>query len=231
MRALRARLLAHHARDERGVTLPELLVTMLLLSFLTALMLGLVSSFSQTFTRERSAADSTTVAAAGMKELTRVVRAGTELRLSGGGAVSAPVFVEAKPNTLTMYAYIDTAAANPKPVKVRFSIDAQRRLVETRWAATSAAAPWTFAAAGSPTSSRPIARLIPTTAPALFEYLDANNAVIPIPGAGFTTDQLRTIAAVRVTLTVQADVTSRADPVQIHNAVGIPNRGISRVRP
>lgn len=228
IRTLRRRLLAH---DDRGLSLPELLVTMLLLSFLTAMIMGLVVSFSQTFTRDRAAADSTTVAAAGMKELTRVVRSGTELRLAGGGSTPSPVFLEAQPNSLTMYAYIDTAATSPRPVKVRFSIDAERRLVETRWVATATSAPWTFVPVGSPSQVRPIARLIPPGADPLFEYLDASNTVIPIPTGGFTTAQLRSIAAVRVTLTVQADVTERAGAVQIHNAVGIPNRGISRVRP
>jgi len=226
-RRLRRRL----RHDDRGVTLPEMLVTMMLLAFLTALILGMVTSFSRTFSRDRAAADSTTVAAAGMKELTRVVRAGTELRLAGGGATQSPVFVEARANTLTMYAYIDTEATDSRPVKVRFAIDGARRLVETRWETTSTADPWAFPAVGAPTRTRPIARLIPAGSPPLFEYLDQGNEAIAIPTGGFTTEQLREIAAVRVTLTVQADVTERADPVQINNAVGIPNRGISRVRP
>ncbi len=218
-------------QDERGVTLPELIVTVFLLGFLTTLILGLVTTFSQTFTRDRSSGDSTMVAAAGMKEVTRVIRSGTELRLTGGGSTSAPVFVDARANSVTLFAYIDTNATSPRPIKVRFAIDAQRRLVETRWLATTTTSPWSFAAEASPSSSRPVARRIPTTAAPLFEYLDVNNQAMTIPSAGFSTDQLRSIAAVRVTLTVQADDTQRADPVQIQNAVGIPNRGISRVRP
>lgn len=224
---MRRRLLAH---DDRGMSLPEVLVTMLLLSFLTALIMGLVVSFSQTFTRDRAAADSTTIAAAGMKELTRIVRAGTELRLAGAASTS-PVFVEAGRDTVTLYAYIDTGATSPRPMKVRFSIDGDRRLVETRWEATSSEAPWTFPAVGSPTQTRPIARGIPVGADPMFVYLDVDGEEMAIPSSGFTTDQLRSIAAVRVTLTVQADDTERVAPVQIQNAVGIPNRGISRVRP
>ncbi|MFS0704170.1 type II secretion system protein J [Cellulomonas sp. 179-A 9B4 NHS] len=219
------------ARGDAGLTLPELLVTMFLLSMITVLMVGTISGFSRAFTRDRSASDSTMVAATGMKEVTRVVRSGTELRLTGGGSASAPVFIEAKPNTLTMYAYIDTNSASPRPMKVRFAIDAQRRLVETRWPATNTTAPWSFPPMSSPSSSRPVARFIPTSAPALFEYLDKDNQPISAPSGGFTSTQLKDIAAVRVTLTVQADATDRAEPVTVHNAVGIPNLGISRVRP
>lgn len=230
MTALRRRLRAGAAGD-RGLTLPELLVTMFLLSLITVLMVGTISGFSRAFTRDRAASDSTMVANTGMKELTRVIRAGTELRLTGGGSTNAPLFVEARANTLTMYAYIDTNSASPRPVKVRFAIDANRRLVETRWAATTSSAPWAFASTGSPSSSRPIARFIPTTAPALFEYRDAQDNPLAIPTGGFTTEQLRKIAAVKVVLTVQADATGRADKVVVENAVGLPNLGISRVRP
>lgn len=216
---------------DQGIGLPELIVTMVLLAIVSTLILTLVTTVSRTFTRDRSATDSTNVAAIGMNELTRVIRGSTELRLTGGGSTNAPAFVSATPNELTVYAYIDADSASPAPVRVRFSIDSQRRLIETRWKASTTAAPWSFVATGSPTSSRPVARLIPTSAPALFTYLDANGNVLVPPGTGFTTEQLRKIAAVQITLTVQADLTDRAQPVTLQNAVGIPNLGISRVRP
>lgn len=231
MRALRARL-ALAARGERGLTLPELLVTMFLLSMITALMVGTISGFSQAFTRDRSASDSTMVANTAMRELTRVVRSGTELRLSGGGSSNAPVFIDARPNALTMYAFVDASAAAPRPIRVRFEIDAQRRLIETRWAVTNAASPWTFAAMSSPYSSRPVARFIPTTAGPLFEYLNKDGVPLVMPASGtLTAAQIKDVAAVRVTVTVQGDMTGRAEPVTVQNAVGIPNLGISRVRP
>lgn len=230
MSALRRRLTVA-ARGERGLTLPELLVTMFLLSMITALMVGTISGFSRTFTRDRAASDSTMVANTAMRELTRVVRSGTELRLAGGGSSNAPVFIDARPNTLTMYAFVDASSASPRPIKVRFEIDAQRRLVETRWAATNASSPWTFAATGSPYSTRPVARFIPTTAAPLFTYLDkGGNPITPVSGA-LTAAQIKDVAAVQVTVTVQGDMTGRAAAVTVQNAVGIPNLGISRVRP
>lgn len=219
------------ARGDAGLSLPELLVTMMLMSMITVLMVATISGFARSFTQDRSASDSTMVAAAGMKEVTRVVRSGTQLRLAGGGSANAPMFIDARPNTLTMYAFIDTNAASPRPIKVRFAIDAQRRLIETRWSVTNTAAPWTFPTMSSPSSSRPVARFIPTTAGPLFEYLDQNNVPMAVPAGGFSTTQIEQIAAVRVSLTVQADLTERAAPVTVQNAVGIPNRGISRVRP
>ncbi|MFC8191334.1 type II secretion system protein J [Cellulomonas sp. NPDC057328] len=220
-------MIGRRPTDDRGVTLPELLVTMLLMSIVSLLIVGMVAGFSRTFSRERAATDSTTVASAGMKEVTRIVRSATEVRPTGA-TDNVPAFVDARPNSLTVYAYIDTAAAAPKPVKVQFSIDAQRRLVETRWVTGSTTSPWTFPATGSPTTVRPIARSIPISAAPLFEYLDKDNQPMAVPAAGFTDERKREIAAVRVTLTVQAD--ARAEPVTMVNAVGIPNRDLDRVR-
>lgn len=213
---------------EAGFSLPEVMVAMTLLGLVLSLVLGLVTTFLPTFTREREAGTSTMVAAAGMNELTRVIRSGTGLQVAGAAGTS-PVFVEAAATSMTLYAFIDTDSADPRPVKVRFAIDGQRRLVERRWQATTTDSPWAFET-GTP-ADRTIARSIPTDAPALFTYLDENGAVIAVPSGGFTPAQLRGIAAVQVTLQVQADTTARADPVTLQNAVGIPNLGKSRIRP
>ena len=215
-----------------GLGLPELIVSIMLLALLSALVLGLFTTVTRSTTRDRAATDSTNVASIGMDELTRVIRAGTEVGLTGGGATNAPVFITATQNELTLYAYIDTASTNAVPVKVRFSIDGSRRLIETRWRATTTSSPWSFVADSTPTSSRTVARSIPAGAGALFQYFDATGAGLPVPAAGvFTTAQLKSIAAVRVQLTVQADLTARALPVTMRNTVGIPNLGISRVGP
>lgn len=220
------------ARGDDGLGLPELIVSIMLLALLSALVLGLFTTVTRTTTRDRAATDSTNVASIGMDELTRVIRSGTELRLAGGGAADAPVFITATQNQLKLYAYIDTSSAAAVPVKIAFSIDAGGRLIETRWLATTTSSPWSFVADSAPSSSRTVARSIPAGAAPLFRYYDAAGAELAVPAVGgFTTAQLQAIAAVRVQLTVQADLTSRADPVTMRNTVGIPNLGISRVGP
>lgn len=220
------RIRSRASRRDQGYSLPELMVTMLLLSIVMAIMVTLVSSISRSFTRSEAADDSTNTAASGMNEMTRVIRSGTELRVSGGGASNVPVFVSATGNEVELYAFIDTNSASPRPLRVRFSIDAQRRLVETRWNATNTAAPWTFA--GTPSSSRVIARQIPTAAPSMFRFYDVAGVEMTPP---FTVTQRKAIAAVRIQLRVQADETGRAAPVDLLNTVSIPNLGISRVGP
>lgn len=211
------------------MTLPELLVTMMLIGLFSALVLGLVVSVTRSFTRERSATDSTAIASNGMNELTRMVRAGTGLVVTGG--TQAPVFVEAAPRTATLYSYIDTQSASPRPLKVEFRVDAQGRLIERRWTATTAKEPWAFAA--TPTSTRTVATSVVNGSSVLFRYFTAAGAPIPGTGGGgtLTLAEREQVAAVRIHLTVQSDPSGRADPVALRNTVSIPNLGISRVRP
>lgn len=223
------RLAARRPRGESGATLPELLVTMMLIGLFSAMVLGLVVSVTRTFTRERAATDSSNIASNGMNELTRMVRAGTGLLVTG--PTQAPVFIEAAPRTATLYSYIDAQSSAPRPLKVQFSVDAQGRLIERRWAATTTKEPWAFTT--TPSSTRTVATsVVPGTA-VLFSYFTAAGAPIPGTAGGgvLTLAEREQVAAVRIHLTVQADTTGRADPVALRNTVSIPNLGISRVRP
>jgi prepilin-type N-terminal cleavage/methylation domain-containing protein len=224
-------------RSESGLTLIELLVTMVILGVLSTMIVSLFANVTQTLTRDRSATDSTNVAAIGMNEVTRVIRAGTQLP-KYQQTVDDPVFVLAGREDMTLYAYLDTDSANPKPVKIRFYLNAARELVEERWAAVTTANPsyWSFATASY--SSRVIARTVTTydasipDAKYVFTYYDKSGAVLTPPAAGFTSfADIREIAAVQVTMRVQADITARAAPVTIQNTVGIPNLGVARVGP
>lgn len=210
------------------MSLPELLVTMMLLGLFSALVLGLVTSVTRTFTRERAATDSSSIASNGMNELTRMVRAGTGLLVTGGS--QAPVFLEAGPRTATLYSYIDTSSSSPRPLKVQFQVDGQGRLIETRWAATSAKEPWTFSTTAS--STRTIATSVVAGTQNLFTYYKADGTLLPFAADGkLSAADREVVAAVRIQLTVQTDVSGRADPVMLRNTVSIPNLGISRVRP
>jgi prepilin-type N-terminal cleavage/methylation domain-containing protein len=218
--------------DDRGFSLPELLVTIFIFGVASTIIVTFFINVTRTFTRDRAATDSTVIAAIGMNELTRVIRAGTEIEVQGQ-PLNNPVFVAARNEELIMYAFLDTDSANPRPVKVRFWIDSGRILRETRWDSYPVNTDyWGFNSFEK--SSRPVARLIPPrVAPDkyLFTYYTADGTVLTPPTGSFTPGQLRTIASVKVTMIVQADLTARAERVQLENTVGIPNLGVSRVGP
>jgi hypothetical protein len=211
---------------EAGVSITEMIVTMALLSVATTLMLVLVVTVSRAFTHERTATDNAMVASNGMNELTRVIRSGTSLQLTGVDPLQPP-FVVAGKNSIELYAYIDTGATNPRPIKVRFDVDGQGRVRETRWQAANTKSPWTFS---TTPSSRTIARSVPAGSPQLFQYFNTAGDELAVPSTGTLTAANRElVAAVKINLTVQSDTTSRVDPVELQNTVGIPNLGVSRV--
>lgn len=230
--------------DESGTTLVELLVTMVVMSMLMVMVVGLVVAVNRNFTRDRSATDNASIASIGMNEVTRVIRSGTEIRVANQ-ALNDPVFLAATPESVVLRAYLDTSAATPAPIVVRLEVTAQRTLVEKRWNAVAGTAPyWKFtnlpAAPYQPASSfwikpaytRTIAsKITPMTASLkLFRFYTKDNVeVVPPTTGSLTVDQLRTVASVTVSLSVQSDLTARANPVVITNIVGIPNLGISRI--
>ncbi|MGV8977529.1 MAG: PulJ/GspJ family protein [Cellulomonas sp.] len=232
-------------RGDRGLTLAEMLVAMMVTSLLMVMVVALVTSVTRTFTRERAATDSTRSASAAMKEVTRVIRSGTEIRVMNQ-SINDPVFLAATSESVVLRSYLDTSAGSPKPIVVRLEITAARDLVEKRWNANATSGPyWTFAALPAapfqaattfwtnPAYTRTIARGLTTTtvvADRMFSYSDKDGNAVPLDGTGAVSlANLRTIAAVTVRMSVQADKTGRASPVLLQNQVGIPNLGISRV--
>lgn len=239
----RARGLLRTQSRQSGLTLAEMLVTMMVLSLLMVMVVSLVTSVTRTFTRERSATDSTRSASIAMKEISRVIRAGTVIRVSN--APSTPVFLSATAESVVLRSFLDTDSASPKPIVVRFELSGTRDLVEKRWNANPTSGPfWTFtslpAAPYQATASywtnpayvRTIARGIMTTAASgvtLLRYYDKDGNEL-VPAAGSLSDtQLLAVAAVKVSVCTQADKTGRSAPVTLENTVGIPNLGISRV--
>ncbi len=237
--ALRRRLIGARSielvRNDVGFGLMELIVSMTLLAILMTLIVAVFSSFTNTFTRERASTDSTNIAGIGMNEVTRVIRSGTILERKT--LDDLPIFVEATPESVILYSYIADDSLSPAPIRVRFTIDANRQLVESRWNARRTTEGWEFYPvndATHPPTSRVVARKIIARTNAevaagearLFTYLDDSGAELATP-VGST--NRGNIAAVKVTMNVQADDPGRAEPVELQNRVGLPNLTSSRL--
>lgn len=218
-------------RDERGMSLPELIVAMAVFAILATVMVSMFTGFSRSFSSDRSAGESTGIASTAMKELTRVIRAGTELPVPGLEGKNDPVFASASDDGVELRAFLDTDAVSPAPVLVRFSVDAENRLIEERWTATRAVRSWTFPAAAPPYRRTVAHSLTPREQreQPLFSYLDAKGEPIPLVAGAVPVQSLRMIAAVQVTLSVRTSGRSDVAPVVLQNSVGVPNLGISRV--
>jgi prepilin-type N-terminal cleavage/methylation domain-containing protein len=220
---------------DQGMSLVELLVSVMITSVLGVVITSLYVSTVTTTAEVSSVTVNTRQAANGMNEMARVIRAATENPVPSQ-ALSDPAFVStvAAPlsaESLTVYAYVNLNSATEVPVKVRFSLDAERRLIETQWASTALAGGY-FGFESTPRSTRILASTVAPAAPgspALFRYLLADGTELVLPPTGtLTTVQLRSIAAVQVSLTMQETLTDSHAAVTLENTVRIPNLALSR---
>ena len=220
---------------QAGISLPELLVAMALAAVVMTLVVTFFATVSRTLSRDAAASSNTETASLGMRELTRVLRSGTEIMVKDNP--NLPVFLAASAREVTLHSFLDTDAALPKPLRVNFRVTATGELVETRWAAVPVNLTfWEFSPAVE--SQRVIIRGVAGTVPVLRYFNAAGTELVPattstppggVPVTGLSTAQLREVVAVEIRLSVQTDPTGRADAVEMLNTVGIPNLGVSRV--
>lgn len=216
-------------RDDRGVTLPELIVTMMLLSMLLAMIMTIFVAFTRSFADDRLAANNTASATVAMDELTRVIRAGTKNEVAGS-ATLAPVFSDAGADKVTLQAYIDTNATLPRPTRVEFSLTPENTIVEKRWNAIVGTGGY-FSFGGAPNSQRVIARNISAGSTPVFTFLDKASTEIELVGGKVPGARLGAIAAVQISITVQGDQSGGSQSATLQNSVGIPNLNVSRIGP
>jgi type II secretory pathway pseudopilin PulG len=226
------RLRASATRDE-GISLVELIVGILVLGIVSALIAGLFTSTMQVVTVSSALDRNTRMASNGMNEMSRIVRAGTPYPVAGA-IEPLPAFALVKNEEFTIYAYVNLANSDQKPVKVKFSVE-NGSLVETTWKSTlQSNGYYTFGTSASMTRTLASSVVLPKASgsPYIFTYLDANGTPIAVPNTlqGLVGDDaLRGVAAVTVTLTIQGSSTDTRSRVTLVNTVGIPNLGQNRV--
>jgi hypothetical protein len=215
--------------DEAGIGLVEIMVTMVILAIVLTLITGMFMSTSRVVATGTSVNTSTKAASLGLNELSRAIRFAASNPVSGQ-ALDDPAFVVAKSDLLTVTSYIDVDPSNPKPTKLAFTIDSQRRLIEVRYDSYEVSSGfWAFKSTPASTRILTGALIAPSGSdPQLFTYLDSNNAALTMPGTGLTSAQLPLVAAVQIYFKLKSDDATTGNPVAFQSVVGIPNLGINR---
>ncbi|MFC5928109.1 type II secretion system protein [Cryobacterium melibiosiphilum] len=213
---------------EQGLSLVELLVAMLVLGILAAIVSGLYVSSMRSVSHAEVLTANTRSVSNGMNEMARVIRAATDNPVSGV-VLSAPALEAAGAESVTFYAYVNlgTPVATQPPVKVRLNLDANRRLVETKFAAVTLT-PGFYGFSATPVSRRILTEAIaPAGTPSLFRYLQADGTTIVPAATGLTLAERRLVTAVQVSVTVTNGSTDARTWVTLQNTVGMPNVGLS----
>ncbi|MEB0002151.1 prepilin-type N-terminal cleavage/methylation domain-containing protein [Cryobacterium sp. RTC2.1] len=218
-------------QSDSGFSLAELLVAMAIFGVIMAIVMGFFASATRASRENAAIGTNTESASNGMNEISRILRASTENPVINQ-AIDSPAFVSAGTGNeiVTIYAYVNLSSAAEQPVKVQFSLDSNRNLIETRWAGTPITAGYWSFTSGVPTT-RTLAGAVITrtgTNPYLFTYRAKDGTPIPVPTAGFTDADLRTIASIQVTIAIGATSTATTAIVTLQNTVGLPNLDIAR---
>ncbi len=218
-------------RPEAGLSLVELIVAMALLSLVLLLVMGFFMSGTNAYLLGQTIDTNTRNAANGMNEISRYLRAATDNPVQNQ-PINDPAFTEANNEAVTFYAYVNLASSTEQPVKVRFSLDAARRVIETRWSSyVISSGYWGFNT--TPVSTRIFSNTVVNQTgsnPFVFTYLKADGTTVAVPTGGIIDPNvLRTIAAVRLTMQLGTSATATSS-VTLQNTVGLPNLGIARTR-
>jgi hypothetical protein len=233
------RALRRMRNDEAGLSLVELLVSGLLTVGIMAMIGTMFIQTAKITTQSTQTTNSNNVAANIATSMTNSLRVATSLDVSGA-TVPAPAIAAGNRESVTFYAYADTVAASPAPVRIRYYIDPApaigtdgkphplyRTVVEERCTAVPSGGFFTFAPCAATTTRNlggQIQALTGTT-DQMFTYYKADGSEIIIAAGDLTLAQRQTVAAVRVYVSVKAPG-SETKKVVISNKVVLGNLGL-----
>jgi Tfp pilus assembly protein PilW len=214
----RLRLFRCRRYGERGTSLVEVMITVLLLGVVLGTVYSGIWSAGDTVSRTGERLQNLDEARTLIAVASKDVR--TAVRLSAG---TSP-FTLADRNEAIFYANLDTTSA---PKKVRISIDVSSRLIEQVWTADAGSVAPSYTYTGAP-QVRFVGRYVANTASSpMFTYLDDNdNALSATPLSA--SDRLA-IKAVRITLKVKRTSTFNNSYTTMVNRVRLPNLEYSAV--
>lgn len=218
--------LRSRAAEEDGVSLTELIVTMMIMGVVLAIVGSMFVNVAEITANSNATTRKSSVAANIMDAVGEVVRTAANNPIIGSEDAD-PAIISGTGSALTLYSFVDTSAKSPELSKVGYRVDASGNLIEDRWKASVSQGFWTFS--GTPTSRTlggPVSTAVGSTA--LFVYLDSLGAEIPFAATGLTFEQRKTVASIRVRVTMPNDPTTGSDPIVVVSTIGMPNLKISR---
>lgn len=228
------RALARLRREDRGLSLAELIVAMSVTVLLLAMAGAFFASVTRASTTTTGVDSNTRVASTAMREMQRMFRVASSNPVASG-VDTQYAFQYASATSVRFFAYINlNSAVDVQPVEVQFTLNASKgTITETKWNGTATDASKSYfefprattaTLGNTPTSTLTLASSVVPTA--LFTYRDAGGNPL-MPGAtGLSAADLQSVRSVTVALTVgerEAAKPSAANNVSLTSTVGMPN--------
>ncbi|PZQ90464.1 MAG: hypothetical protein DI534_04460 [Leifsonia xyli] len=227
MIAVRRRL----RHDDSGVTLVETLVVMMLSALLMSITVGFFVAVTKQTTQSENIRRSTADASNIMNTVSNAIRASVNNAVSTS-TTPDPAIVAANATSITIISYTDAGVAGTvgnvfeTPLRLRYRIDAQGRMLEDRWSATKTNGYAVFPSMSTtPTSTRVLGNVVVNgTSDPLFRYYSTSGA--QLGGSGdLTLTQRSAVTTVRFVVKVKADRSK--ETVVLDNTIGMPNMDLA----
>jgi hypothetical protein len=240
------RLRGERQSREDGVSLIELMVVVMLSTLILAVIGTLFVNVSMKTTDSVDVRSSTADASNIMNAVSTTIRGSipVPVKPSASGVPNDPLpaVQTAGANSLVVYSYTDAGPSFPVPLQVRYSVDSQGRMIESRWVATGcslsdpsacvATYPTYKATSTTPDATRVLGNIVvnvtqcPVGEPScqlepLFRYYDICGARLGTDKDGTTL--LSDISFVEFNVRVRA-ADSKED-VRLINRIGLGNTG------
>ena len=221
---MRARIARAVRGKDAGLTIVELMVSMLITSMVLALIAAMFVNVAKITSVANATTQRSSIAGNTMDELVEVIRTAT----TNAVATSIdpdPALVSATATALTLYSFVDAAPAAPAPTKVTFRFDSNGYLIEDRITGTDSNGYWAFSGA---VVSRTLGGPMDLTGgDPFFTYLNSAGEALP-PGSGLGVTQRKLVASIRVSIRIANLPSASSDPIIVINTIGMPNLKISR---
>lgn len=205
----------------------ELVVSMLLLSIVMTIVVSLLMSITNAAALSQGIDASSKTASNAMNELAQVVRNGATVPVKNN-IVPQPAFVSAAPESLTIHSVLDSSGSMLVPVRVGFTVNAKRQLIEHRWTASVTDGYYTWPT-GVAVTSRNLSGslLIPEAGGTpLFTYLDSlGNRLAMGTDNKLTAANLAKVRSITITMRVEAEGGATGEIIELVNTIGLPNLG------
>lgn len=229
--------------DDAGISLTELVVTMLVLSIVVIATTSLTIGFSRTNAENMSRQEQIDTARSAVESMSRTIRAAIKpSQLTGCGAgCTEDAFLVGSATAVRFYANVDNSGNSVGPSRVAYELSTTGatagQLIESIQVPDSptptvsgyqycnATAPSASEACKARLKTRPVAFGVQAgDAAPIFKYYDASGTRMTPPTSGsLTNSELARVLSVEMVVTVQAQNATRAVPTTYIQRIMLPN--------
>jgi len=221
---MRARIARVMRGKDSGLTIVELMVSMLISSMVLAMIAAMFINVAKITSVANATTQRSSIAGNTMDELVEVIRTATTNAVATS-IEPDPALASATSTALTLYSFVDAAPAAPAPSKVTFRFDSSGYLIEDRILGTDSNGYWAFSGA---VVSRTLGGPMDLTGgDPFFTYLNSSGEAIP-PGTGMGLTQRKLVSSIRVSIRIANLPSASSDPIIVINTIGMPNLKITR---